>query len=107
MTTQDLRSLINQSLVLSEENRNKILNSYESLSPEQVSRLTELLSTSIEKQNGWFKEAFKTNPNLLENIKDHLHKANMDSIHTHEEESRHEEENTLYGLEEELNNMFN
>ena len=106
MTNNELRTLVNKSILLSGETREEILENLETLDEEQKSKLEELLVAAQKKQDELFLAAFKANPDLLKQIKEDLHKATLASIKEREDSSREEEAKTLDDLENEINTLF-
>ena len=106
MTNNELRTLVNKSILLSGETREEILENLETLDEEQKSKLEELLVAAQKKQDELFLAAFKANPDLLVQIKQDLQKATIASIKEREAASTAEEAQTIDDLEDEINNLF-
>ncbi len=106
MTTNELRKLVEKSILLSGETRAEVLEKLETLDENQKSKLEKLLLDAQDKQEEILKQAFTANPDLIKQIKQDFRKAMVASSKEKEAKSAKEEEQTIADLEDQINNLF-
>jgi len=102
---EEIPILAKELVFLSDDRRQNLLKSYQTLSDEKIAKIHNFLTNAITKQDKIVEEEIRKNPNLVHESKNEILKKHLAKIHQMEAITSSQELEELQILEEELNNL--
>ena len=101
-----IKQMLSENFIISDENKEKLLSSLEDLEGEKLEKMFGLVQKADEKQDEMMQSSFEKNPALFAKVKQIVQHELMAEMKEVEDASREEEKHILDELEDEILNIF-